>query len=53
MGISCAGAAGRSVQRDGTAVRVMSLDNAFAVEEQANGRARDARSGGPGGSFMP
>jgi cytochrome c-type biogenesis protein CcmE len=51
MALSCAGAAGRSVQRDGTAVRFMSLDNAFAVEVQANGGTPDAASGGPGASF--
>jgi hypothetical protein len=29
----------------------MALDNAVAAEVQANGRRRDAGSGGPGGSF--
>jgi hypothetical protein len=53
MGISCAGAAGRSAQRDGAAVRFMPLDNALAVEVQANGSAADASAGGPGASFMP
>jgi hypothetical protein len=41
------------VQRDGTAVRFMLLDNAFDIELQANGGRWDARSGGPGVSFMP
>jgi hypothetical protein len=51
MALSCAGAAGRSAQRDGTAERFMPLDNAFAGEVQANGGRPDAASGGPGASF--
>jgi hypothetical protein len=51
MALSCAGAAGRSAQRDGTAVPVMPLDNAFGFEVQANGGPPDAGSGGPGASF--
>jgi hypothetical protein len=51
MALSCAGAAGRSVQRDGTAVRFMPLDNAFQAAVQANGGASDAGAGGPGASF--
>jgi len=39
------------MRRDGTAVRFMPLDNAFAGEVQANGGATDADSGGPGASF--
>jgi hypothetical protein len=31
----------------------MLLDNAFAIEVQANGGATNACSGGPGASFMP
>jgi len=31
----------------------MFLDNAFRGEAQRNGGATDARSGGPGASFMP
>jgi hypothetical protein len=31
----------------------MPLDNAIAIEVQANGGAANARSGGPGASFMP
>jgi hypothetical protein len=31
----------------------MPLDNAFGFEVQAIGSATDARSGGPGASFMP
>jgi hypothetical protein len=51
MALSCAGAAGRSAKRDGTAERFMPLDNAFAGEGQANGGRLDAASGGPGASF--
>jgi hypothetical protein len=51
MALSCAGAAGRSAKRDGTAVRFMPLDNAFGLEVQANGGGTDAGSGGPGASF--
>ena len=34
-------------------MRFMALDNAFRFAMQANGGATDARSGGPGASFMP
>jgi hypothetical protein len=51
MALSCAGAAGRSAQRDGTAERFMPLDNAFQAEVQADGGATEAGSGGPGASF--
>jgi len=39
------------VQRNGTAAQRMPLDNAFAVEVQANSGALGACSGGPGASF--
>jgi hypothetical protein len=41
------------VQRDGTALQAMLLDNAFDSEVQASGGCTNARSGGPGASFMP
>jgi hypothetical protein len=51
MALSCAGAAGLSAKRDGTAERFMLLDNAFLLEVQRSGGATNARSGGPGASF--